>query len=134
MKKHVAVALVAACVAAGSSEAFAASKPFSVTAVRTSSTTPTKTTSSFKENLLTGKKVIGNDAVKCKVVGKQTICAGTFTFKAGGTITFDSPLTSSGSTASFKIGGGTGTYKGASGTIALTAVSSAKTKITFELK
>jgi hypothetical protein len=131
MKKRIAVVVVSACVAASATGALAAPKPFSVLAVRTSGSS-TKTTSSFTENLLTGTKVVGHDAIKCKVVSKTTACMGTFTFKAGGTISINSTLIPQGNDATFKISGGTGPYASASGTLAL-AVSKTSTKLTFEL-
>lgn len=129
MKKRITVVVVAACVAA--SAALAAPKPFSVVAVRTSGSS-TKTTSSFTENLLTGKKVVGHDAIKCKAISKTTACMGTFTFKVGGTISIDSTLIAQGNDATFKITGGTGPYTGSRGTLKL-AVSKTGTKITFDL-
>lgn len=135
MKKRVAVAvaIAATCVAAFSSGALAAPKPFSVVAVRISSTATT-TTSSFTENLFVGKKVVGQDAVKCQAAGSNTTCEGTFTFKTGGTITINGILaTPSKSLATFKISGGTGPYARAAGTLELAPVSATKTKITFAL-
>jgi len=131
MKKRSAVVVVAACMAASATGALAAPKPFSVVAVRTSGSS-TKTTSSFTENLLTGNKVVGHDAVKCEVVAKTTACTGTFTFKAGGTIAINSLLIPQGKDATFKISGGTGPYAGSKGTLKL-AVSKTNTKLTFEL-
>jgi hypothetical protein len=131
MTNRFAVAVMAAFFVASASSALAAPKPFSVLAVRTSGSS-TKTTSSFTENLLTGKKVVGHDSVKCKVVSKTTACTGTFTFKAGGTIMIDSVLKAQGNDATFKISGGTGPYAGSTGTLKL-AVSSTSTKLTFEL-
>ena len=133
MKKRVAVAMVAACAATVTSGALAAPKPFSVVAVRTSNTSTT-TASSFTENLLVGKKLVGKDAVKCKKSGSNTTCAGTFTFKAGGTITIDGIVVQpSKNLATFKISGGTGRYAGARGTLELAPISATETKITFAL-
>jgi hypothetical protein len=132
MKQRVAIAVVAVSVAASAAGAFAAAKPFSVVAVRTSATS-TKTTSAFTENLLNGKKVVGTDSVKCKAVSKQTICTGVFTFKAGGTIKIDGALKSDGNDATFELAGGTGPYANARGTLKLAPTSATHTNVTFEL-
>ena len=134
MKKRLAIAFVAMVVGATASAALAAPKSFSVVAVRTSSSKATATASSFTENLLTGKKVVGHDAVKCKVSGGTTTCTGVFTFKAGGTITIDGPLTAQGNNATFKISGGTGPYAGSAGTLKLSPISGTQTKLTFALR
>ena len=134
MKKRVAIAFVAVLVGASASAAVGAPKPFSVVAVRTSSTKPTATASSFTESLLTGKKVVGQDAVKCKAASGKTNCTGVFTFKAGGTITIDGPLTAQGNDATFKLSGGTGPYVGAAGTLTLAPISGTQTKLTFALR
>ncbi|HWB22443.1 MAG TPA: hypothetical protein VG652_06105 [Gaiellaceae bacterium] len=131
MKKRVALAIVA-YVAATAPNALAAAKPFSVVAVRTSSTVTAKQ-SSFTEKLLIGKKNVGKDAVKCKASGGKTTCAGVFTFTAGGTITINGALVAQGNNVTFKIAGGTGPYAGAAGTLKLAGISSTQTKITFEL-
>src|SRR5579863_3173367 len=123
MKKHVVIAAVALIVGTSASAALAAPKSFSVVAVRTSSGKVTATASSFTENLLTGKKVVGHDSVACKAGGGKTTCTGVFTFKSGGTITIDSLLTAQGNNATFKISGGTGPYSGAGGTLKLAPIS-----------
>lgn len=134
MKKRVAVGFVVMVVGATAPAALAAPTSFSVVAVRTTAAKATATASSFTENLLTGKKVVGHDAIKCKVAGGKTTCTGVFTFKAGGTITIDSPLTSQGNNAAtFKISGGTGRYAGSAGTLKLAHISGTQTKLTFSL-
>jgi hypothetical protein len=133
MKKRIAIAVVAMSVGASASVALAAPKSFSVVAVRTSSGKATATASSFTENLLTGKKVVGHDSIACKVAGGKTICAGVFIFKAGGTIKIDSPLTAQGNDDTFKISGGTGPYAGSAGTLKLAPISGTQTKLTFSL-
>jgi hypothetical protein len=133
MKKRIAIAVVAVSVGASASVALAAPKSFSVVAVRTSTGKATATASSFTENLLTGKKVVGHDSIKCKVSGGKTTCMGVFTFKAGGTIAIDSPLTAQGNDAAFKISGGTGQYAGSAGILKLAPISGTQTKLTFTL-
>jgi hypothetical protein len=131
MKKRVAL-VIAACVAGSASGALASPKPFSVIAVRTSSSVTAKA-SAFTEQLLTGKTVVGKDSVKCKAASGKTTCTGTFTFKAGGTITIDGALTSSGKTSTFEISGGTGPYSGTAGKLELAGISTTRTKLTFDL-
>lgn len=134
MKKRVVIAVVAVVIGASASAALAAPKSFSVIAVRTHSGKVTATASSFTENLLTGKKVVGHDSIACKVAGGKTTCAGVFTFNAGGTIKIDSPLTAQGNEDTFTISGGTGPYAGTAGTLKLAPVSGTQTKLTFALR
>jgi hypothetical protein len=134
MKTRVLIAVVAVVVGASASAALAAPKSFSVIAVRTSTGKATSTASSFTENLLTGKKVVGHDSIACKVSGGKTTCTGVFTFKAGGTLKIDSLLTTQGNDAAFKISGGTGPYAGSAGTLKLAPISGTQTKLTFALR
>ncbi len=133
MTRTVAVAIIGACLVASCSSALASAKPFSVVAMQTSHKA-SSTASSFTENLFSGTKVVGQDAVKCTASRGKKNCTGTFTFKAGGTITMNSAPGSQGTSTTFKISGGTGRYKSASGKIVLARISGTKTKITFELK
>jgi hypothetical protein len=133
VRQRVVIIVVAMLAAAGGPAAFAAPKPFSVVAVRTSASKATATASSFTENLLTGKKVVGHDAVRCKVSGGKTTCTGVFTFKAGGTISINSQLVVKGDKVTFEISGGTGRYAGTAGTLKLAPISGTQTKLTFSL-
>lgn len=134
MKTRVVIAVVAVFIGASASAALAAPKSFSVVAVRTSTGKATATASSFTENLLTGKKVVGHDSIACKASGSKTTCTGVFTFKAGGTIKIDSPLVAQGNDDTFKISGGTGPYAGSAGTLKLAQISGTQTKLTFALR
>jgi hypothetical protein len=82
---------------------------------------------SSKERLFQGTTKVGEDSSRCtETSSTATRCVGSYTLKHG-TIQFSGTISNASDTNRLKITGGTGTYKGAHGTV-LTEYNKAGTK------
>jgi hypothetical protein len=127
-------ALVGWCVAgvAAIAPAVAVATPSSFTVVGVESgQTNSATTRGETEILLSGKKQVGHDRTVCNN-GSVSTCRTTFYFDSGGTIRVRGRSTNA-TSFQFAIVGGTGPYKGATGSVSVDVLSATRERETFNL-